>query len=641
MKEILKIALLFSVSSLLFAACGERIDPEPDPVTPVKPDVPAETRTLTFVLPEAVVAGEETVPADLKTEWKAGDQIVVHGEYAEDQVVVTLEAGDISSDKKSATKTVEGLKPYAREDCKSDLYAEYPASAVNNLKHCFFYSAFSSENTQFMAACNDGNTFKFHNLSSSVTFSVDGDFDAFTFTARKDVLINFGLYQVKITDTETNLRQYVQDASSTVQSDELVADGATLNTLYIPGGLDLEGGFILRFFKDGEAIKSYTNKTPVEVEIGNSLVLGDVTTHLVDAADDIDPSLATRLDTEEFANCYVVYETGMYRFKAVKGTSDTPLEGVQHAEILWESAGTSDALEVRSIISGVSYDPESNYICFQLPTNVKRGNAVIAATDANKTILWSWHIWIPATTVPSADNGLSVISGVDFLARNLGALDDPVPGTTPEDGTTFGLLYQWGRKDPFVGAAAPGSTAKAVIAGKQMTVHEGKMSMAATIADPTAFASVPCITGDEIPDDQKSGTWWSDSDAEAQYWWGDIERDKTIKKTIYDPCPPGYRVAGRKRVKFFLKDYSVSDINWKVDAENYLYQIGDPSITFPLTGFMKEDGTIDAGTSYVWNSHMDYESIVLSYGVSMTGEAVKSAQNYRVRGCSIRCEKVI
>ena len=107
MKTINKIAMILCLASL--AACVEK-PVTPDPVGPV--EQPAETRTLTFVLPDTP-AGED---AGLKTAWAAGDKIIVHGEYAKDQVTVTLAAGDIASDGKSATKTVEGLRPYKRED---------------------------------------------------------------------------------------------------------------------------------------------------------------------------------------------------------------------------------------------------------------------------------------------------------------------------------------------------------------------------------------------------------------------------------------------------------------------------------------------------------------------------------------------
>ena len=125
MKAIHKIATLCSVL-FLFAACGQIEPPTPEP-EPEKKKPEPETHTLSFVLPDD----------GAKTAWVAGDQIVVHGEWAEDQVTVTLEAGDIAGDGKSATKTVDGLRPYKRDDCTSSLYASYPASVADNLTHCF------------------------------------------------------------------------------------------------------------------------------------------------------------------------------------------------------------------------------------------------------------------------------------------------------------------------------------------------------------------------------------------------------------------------------------------------------------------------------------------------------------------------
>ena len=134
MKKIYGIAILCAVLLPLFS-CGGNVDP----VDPVDPEGPQpETRTLTFVLPDYPMDG--SVPASLKQAWTAGDQIVVHGDWAKNQVVVTLGAGDISGDGKSATVKVDGLYPYQRDDCSSTLYASYPASVVDNLKHCFFFS---------------------------------------------------------------------------------------------------------------------------------------------------------------------------------------------------------------------------------------------------------------------------------------------------------------------------------------------------------------------------------------------------------------------------------------------------------------------------------------------------------------------
>ena len=169
MKKIYSIAILCAVLLPLFSCQGSK---PVDPVDPIPGEPVPETRTLTFVLPDFTVGEGEEVPAAVKTAWKAGDQIVVHGEYAKDQVVVTLAAGDISGDGKSATVTVDGLYPYLREDCSSTLYASYPASVADNLKHCFFYSKFSTTNQQIMAACNSGDTFQFQNICGILSMSV-------------------------------------------------------------------------------------------------------------------------------------------------------------------------------------------------------------------------------------------------------------------------------------------------------------------------------------------------------------------------------------------------------------------------------------------------------------------------------------
>ena len=70
---------------------------------------------------------------------------------------------------------------------------------------------------------------------------------------------------------------------------------------------------------------------------------------------------------------------------------------------------------------------------------------MIAVKDASGKILWSWHIWATdfdpnaKTLKYTNDNG----STWEFMDRNLGAAN-------AESGSfgAFGLLYQWGRKDP-------------------------------------------------------------------------------------------------------------------------------------------------------------------------------------------------
>ena len=77
-----------------------------------------EAGTYTFVLPDFAA----------KPAWVAGDQISLRGNYAPDAMTVTLKAGDISADGKTATVALSAVPPTF---CPPDwLYAAYPAEAV-------------------------------------------------------------------------------------------------------------------------------------------------------------------------------------------------------------------------------------------------------------------------------------------------------------------------------------------------------------------------------------------------------------------------------------------------------------------------------------------------------------------------------
>ena len=87
------------------------------------------------------------------------------------------------------------------------------------------------------------------------------------------------------------------------------------------------------------------------------------------------------------------------------------------------------------------------------------GNAVIAGYNSSGVILWSWHIWVndsspaqvanavPYTTYDWDTNGIHTekrVEGRPVMSCNLGALSNTEVGAK-----AYGLLYQWGRKDPF------------------------------------------------------------------------------------------------------------------------------------------------------------------------------------------------
>ncbi len=237
-------------------------------------------------------------------------------------------------------------------------------------------------------------------------------------------------------------------------------------------------------------------------------------------------------------------------------------------------------------------------IRFETPEDFVDGNLVIAAFAEegvtydsitvdenglinNATILWSWNIWAVKDYDPETC-GVTVGSYV-MMDRNLGALRNELPDDNKEfmAPATIGNYYQWGRKDPFPPNAdsrnyfpsyfshlptTPTYTPiKALqytntdsagkVLEKQIFSNEGtggncessktcykiavesyEASVALVVNQPHKFIT----NGDVFPE-------WApyNKDSYSTFaLWGDPEYgdEDDIQKTIYDPCPAGWRL---------------------------------------------------------------------------------------------------
>lgn len=605
MKNIYKLALL--LTAFLTYACEK---PEPEPEPEPEPVVEPVTLQLTFVLPEGAS----------KSAWVAGDEIVVHGEYAKQQVVVKLSASDIKDGGKTASLEVEGLYPYVREDCASTLYAAYPASLVDNLKHCFFYSKFSSTSSEILAACNDdSNTFHFQEVLSKLSFNTgDEVYDSFTIMANKKENLGYGFIQVKLTDNEQNLKQYAGDPI--IELD--IVSGKADNTVFLPADTDLAKGITIKFRKGGDFVKSYNNKEHIVFNGVQSIDLGNISAEMKDYVNPFSADVRD-LDTGGNANCYIVSEPGKYKFKAVYGNNSASyLEDVADAVVLWETWNNGEEVTANSVVAAASY--AEDYIIIKMPDNLHPGNAVIAARDAQGKILWSWHIWVPQTEIVTMNYG---ILAPDMMDRNLGALV-AATADAPAPVESFGLSYQWGRKDPFPNAMAPKSSSNATVAGVAVTqmkgsgsADESKITLEQSIANPTLLGFT------------QNGDWLT---PQTNNLWMDSE------KTIYDPCPPGYRVPARdKNQPFHSGDLSTA-AGWSESTTNFVFTIGDPKAVFPLAGYRDDYGPGGFTHAYdrgaYWTSYASADSKTGYYvNVRSPGSAHKLTEVGKARGCSVRC----
>lgn len=600
------ISILSLVLPMLAACNGNKPEPVPGPVRPQK-----ETRTLTFVLPS--YEGVDASSA-MKNAWLPGDQIVVHGEYSRDQVLVTLEAADISSDGKSATKTVEGLLPYKREDCGSTLYASYPADVVDNLKHCFFYSKFSTTNSQLLAAFNESDTFRFCDVCGAISFTVDDSFDSYSISGTRKEALGYEFLQVKLTDAESNYRQYVGDPVLSLSGE--LTPGA--NIICLPDGSSLSGCTI-KFARDGQFTGIYKYSEGIQVNRGDVVNLGNIAENIEPYDDPFSKDILD-LDENGNANCYIIDAPGKYKFKAVRGNNSVAfLEDVADACVLWETYNNAEVPESHSVVAEVSY--AEDYIILHTPDVLQAGNAVIAARDFDNNILWSWHIWVPQTTIQTESFGM--LFNTDVMDRNLGALVVAEADASPVVPEAFGLMYQWGRKDPYpAGNAVSSSTPAATVGEVEFVKAPSQISLEESIANPTLLGHMD------------NGDWLKPSD--GTLWANDI-------KTIYDPCPPGYRVPASDSNGFWGDLSKVA--GWGFDKTNAWFKAGNPATVFPLAGY-RDDYSVDSiahayDRGLVWSASAgSAEKPGYGRGEDVRpGSSISFKETPKSRAGSVRCVK--
>lgn len=262
---------------------------------------------------------------------------------------------------------------------------------------------------------------------------------------------------------------------------------------------------------------------------------------------------AIPLDENGTANCYIARKLNTtYSFDAtVQGNGKTTtnirpqrLNGTS-AILIWET-GT----ERNAIISDVSF--ADGRITFT--TGSKRGNAVIGLLDSRGDCIWSWHIWSVDYDIESS--GQTYFSGKTFMDRNLGALTTDC--TQP---SSRGMYYQWGRKDPFIYPANNQDTRKFADAVYASGYEYGE-SYPETSSDPESMMSISWATAH--PTTYMNGAFYSDWDDRTTIsdWlydprpnlWGNPTTSSntvtaTSTKSIYDPCPPGWKTPSPQDLK--------------------------------------------------------------------------------------------
>lgn len=370
----------------------------------------------------------------------------------------------------------------------------------------------------------------------------------------------------------------------------------------------------------------------------------------------------TNLSKSGTSNCYVIMEEGDYYFNALVPGNGQNTEGLPpftalepvSAKLVWQT-------ELEMI---TDLKLEDGNIFFTASS--KAGNAVIAACDENDEIIWSWHIWHPEEEIKN-------LSGV--MNMNVGALNSKA-----ENVKSYGMLYQWGRKDPFPSAATLTGDTKTlsqkvfnsngaeVLFGYTSWTSSENNTLEYSIANPMICIASTATANKDWLKESIPALWGnpkgSEKDAENKY-------STKGNKSIYDPCPPGWRVADPGTFSYLttsggyawtydqfvnIVDYNKDGVidqkdfayGWTIAIDGDVTEMGTTHTFFPAAGrFYGQYGMLYGSVCGLWGNYWS-NAPYLTGGVADSGFCAlnfqfntmsPAASADRADGFSVRCVK--
>ena len=311
------------------------------------------------------------------------------------------------------------------------------------------------------------------------------------------------------------------------------------------------------------------------------------------------------LDDEDSANTYIVTSPGTYRFTANSagngvlpykttfeelGISEQLIDDSKHYDVDWLWA-SGDVFNGRSVddVFEVEYSSPEKSIFFTLRDGLYNasGNVVLALyekmsenDDTVKQIVWSWHIWLAEPHYSHfrfANTRASIALNNEewhMLDRNLGA------EAADLSYKAFGCYYQVGRKDPFIG---PNKHGGGGIGNNWWNwtdegVEDWSVCRLSTLQNTEKFGVLAQwkagVTNGSISGYNDVETyrhrypmWLISRDFEhahldrSKYAWVHTEGQADFNtKTLFDPCPPGYKLpTTREWDNFKNNEFEYSD----------------------------------------------------------------------------------
>ena len=365
----------------------------------------------------------------------------------------------------------------------------------------------------------------------------------------------------------------------------------------VPSGMGSSGGYYSSYYVEtnGYFLNLNSSGQAIASHFPN---IGDCVRAV--CVDNVDYNYVNLSASGKKANCYIVSAAGHYMFDAtVKGNGAVSLAGIDKdipksseytASLLWATYGVEYPKPTeRGFIKDVYYDSKNGYIRFSTGdsyASYPEGNAAIALWDGSGKIIWSWHIWFETDNLESMKQ--TYPGGSVFMDRNLGATANVNPGNS--NTYDYGLIYQWGRKDPFLCSKtrSSGKNSAVGVYGCANGIHNAQMnSVEESVQSPYLYAM------------QGPSAWVVDSQTDKDVLWA-------TNKTIFDPCPPGWKVPSKTA---WNTDFvsSLTNMDTNQDCLNAMYN-GGYSISVSSTTVWIPNASFRPGNAiiYVTNGTTKY-----------------------------------
>ena len=345
--------------------------------------------------------------------------------------------------------------------------------------------------------------------------------------------------------------------------------------------------------------------------------------------------------------------------------------GVDGAEVVWADAANL----VHS--PSITHVGGEGFLDFEVTAaDIQSGNAVVAVTKgsgAAKTVLWSWHLWfapkdaldkIPVTnhqgkvynftketlgwkptqwSGSTYDKPRTVKVKVEQTVANSGTKQETVinitqnPGNVKQGATT---LYQFGRKDAF-----PGVDASDLAANSHFTQNAGdNMSIKNGIQHPDNFYTNGLSWWPAPPTGYSYYNLWSADNTVGGF------NDNSVIKTVYDPCPVGFKMPASNAFTGFTANGQNSgpmNVDGTSDGQTYRNNFGHnfwtnssktATINFPASGCRDvSDGSLSlvGDYGYYWSAGPHSRDNGFSL-VFASPSLYPATNNYRSYGFSAR-----